>query len=206
MSVPLGVSSSLGIGHDPTVTSIALFHSVYGLRPAVLAAAVRLRAAGHTVVTPDLYAGRVAASIEEGFELAEQTGWETIVGRAREAMSALPSDAVLAGLSMGAGVVGSLLPERPDSAGLLLLHGTGADPGTLRAGLPVELHIADPDPMFPPAEVAAWCQAMTNAGARMQLHKYPGAGHFFTDPHVAEYDARASNLAWERSFTFLGSL
>ena len=41
------------------MASILLFHSVLGLRPAVLADAERLRAAGHDVSTPDLFDGAV---------------------------------------------------------------------------------------------------------------------------------------------------
>ena len=41
---------------------VLLFHSVIGLRPAVLTAAERLRAAGHTVLTPDLFDGVVVVS------------------------------------------------------------------------------------------------------------------------------------------------
>jgi dienelactone hydrolase len=66
------------------VAFVALFHSVYGRRPAVLAAADRLRAAGHAVTAPDLYSGRVAATVDDGFALCDQIGWETIMGRARQ--------------------------------------------------------------------------------------------------------------------------
>ncbi|MBB5933498.1 dienelactone hydrolase [Streptomyces zagrosensis] len=38
-------------------STIVLFHSAYGLRPAVHTAAERLRAAGHEVHLPDLYEG-----------------------------------------------------------------------------------------------------------------------------------------------------
>ena len=38
--------------HDDTVKHVALCHSVYGLRPEVLAKAVLLRAAGHQVTAP----------------------------------------------------------------------------------------------------------------------------------------------------------
>jgi dienelactone hydrolase len=93
------------------MTSIALFHSMYGLRPAVLAAAERLRAVGHVVVVPDLYEGPVAASMDEGSALMRRVGWETILRRARRAVRDLPAGAVLAGLSMGAGVVGGLLAD-----------------------------------------------------------------------------------------------
>ncbi len=83
---------------------VALFHSVYGRRPAVLAAADRLRAAGHTVTAPDLYGGRLAATAEAGFALCDQVGWQTIMRRARQALAGWPPETVLAGLSMGASV------------------------------------------------------------------------------------------------------
>jgi len=45
--------------------NIMLFHSTYGLRPAVRAAADRLRAAGHEVWTPDLFEGHTFETVEE---------------------------------------------------------------------------------------------------------------------------------------------
>jgi dienelactone hydrolase len=185
---------------------IALFHSVYGLRPAVLTAAERLRDAGHHVVATDLYAGTVAATIDEGFKVSEQIGWETIMRRARHVVRELTHDAVLAGFSMGAGIVGDLLRDRRSAAGLLLFHGIGAEPAAVRAGLGVHLHIADPDEFFPPATVTAWSDAMTRAGASVHVHAYPGAGHLFTDPDTTDYDESATNLAWRRSLTFLASM
>jgi dienelactone hydrolase len=184
---------------DEPVTQIALFHSVYGLRPAVLAAADLLRDAGHQVVTPDLYAGQVASSIEEGSALSKRIGWETILRRAREAAGRLAADAVLAGFSMGAGVAGELVAERPHTARLLLLNGTG---GT-RPGLAVQAHLGELDPMFPPSHVAAWRDSMARAGADIELFTYPGAGHFFTDDGVADYDRAATELTWQRSLRFL---
>jgi dienelactone hydrolase len=95
---------------------VVLFHSVIG-RPAVLAAADVLRAAGHTVVAPDLYAGLVAGTADEGFALSERIGWPTILRRARQALNGLPAETVLAGLSMGTSVAAALLGERPRTAG-----------------------------------------------------------------------------------------
>src|SRR4051812_18723874 len=45
--------------------NIMLFHSTYGLRPAVRQAADRLREAGHEVWTPDLFEGRTFETVEE---------------------------------------------------------------------------------------------------------------------------------------------
>ncbi|MFF4874558.1 dienelactone hydrolase family protein [Micromonospora sp. NPDC000668] len=184
---------------------VVLFHSVYGLRPAVRAAADRLRAAGHRVVTPDLYGVPATDTVEEGFALLDKIGQDVVLDRARAALRELPAEAVLAGFSMGAGVAGALLAERPDSAGLLLLHGTGGAPESVRPGLPVQLHLADPDPYDTPDEVDEWQRAMTEAGTDLTVFRYPGVGHLFTDPDVAEYAPEAAAATWPRVLAFLAA-
>ena len=94
------------------MAAVMLFHSVYGLKRVEMDAAERMRRAGHTVALPDLYAGRTADSIEAGFEIMRSVGWRAICARGRAALERLPATAVLAGHSMGAGVVGNLWPDR----------------------------------------------------------------------------------------------
>jgi dienelactone hydrolase len=164
------------------MTSVALFHSVYGLRPAVLAAAERFRAQGHEVVAPDLYGTAPADRLAEGFALADRVGWDTILGRARDALRDLPPATVLAGLSMGAGVVHELLAERPATAGILLVSGVGGGFPEVPAGLRAQLHVADPDDEYAPAaEVDGWTARMTAAEASFEVYRYPGVGHLWTD-------------------------
>ncbi|WP_229401437.1 dienelactone hydrolase family protein [Micromonospora okii] len=185
------------------MSQIALFHSVYGLRPAVSAAADRLRAAGHRVVTPDLYGEPAADTVDEGFALLDRIGKRAVLDRARAAVADLPPDTVLAGFSFGVWVAAELLAERPDAAALLLLHGIAGTPGSVRPGLPVHLHLADPDPYEPQDEVEAWQRAMAAAGAALTVHRYPGSGHLFTDPDVPDHDPAAAELTWQRVLAFL---
>jgi dienelactone hydrolase len=187
-----------------SMASVALFHSLYGLRPAVLTAAARLRVAGHTVVTPDLYRAAPAESLAEGILLAGKVGFAQMLEHARDAVRKLPDDAVLAGLSMGTGIVDALLPERPATAGVLLLSGAAVTPQHLREGLRAQLHVADPDDEFvPPAEVNGWVDAMTGAGAAFEVYRYPGVGHLWTDAGTGDFDGPAADLAWERCAEFL---
>ena len=173
----------------------------------MVTAADRIRDAGHTVIAPDLYAGQVTDTADEGFTLCDRIGWPVILGRARLALAGMPAGTVLAGLSMGASVAAALLGERPRTAGLLLLHNTGGgDAAAVRPGLPMQLHIADPDVYQAPAEVAAWQQDVSDAGAAVQVFRYPGAGHLFTDPSLPDHDTQFASLAWERSLSFLSEL
>lgn len=159
------------------------------------------------MIAPDLYAGQVTETVDEGFALCDRIGWPAILGRARLALAGMPAETLLAGLSMGAPVDAALLGERPQTAGLLLLHNTGSgDTAAVRPGLPVQLHIADPDTYQAAAEVATWEQGMTDADAAVQTFRYPDAGHLFTDPSLPDHDGPGAALAWQRSLSFLSGL
>jgi dienelactone hydrolase len=185
------------------MADVVVFHSVLGLRSVELAFADRLRAAGHRVTIPDPYAGQTTSSMEEGFALKDAVGWETITRRAFDAVRERPAEAVLAGVSMGAGVVQEVLPHRLGTSGVLMLHAVGAVPAGIRAGLPVQVHVADPDPIAPPEQVAAWREGAVSAGADARVFTYPGIGHFYTDADGPEYDAAAAELTWDRVLEFL---
>lgn len=185
------------------MTHIALFHSVLGLRPVELSAAERLRAAGHEVTTPDLYHGTTASTLDEGFAVKDRIGWAALADRASDAVRDLPADTVLAGMSMGAAMVGTLLPRRPGTAGVLLLHALTDLPATVREGLPIQLHAADPDDFAPPAAIPGWLAAAGRAGADAQVFTYPHAGHFYTDASLPDHDEQAETLTWQRILEFL---
>ena len=186
------------------MASVALFHSVYGLRRAVLDIAERFRADGHLVVTPDLYGAEAVEVVEEGFALADKVGWDTVLERARDAVRDLPPDAVLGGFSMGAGVVEALLPERPHAAGVLLISSPGGEWAGLRPQLRAQLHVADPDDEYAPeSAIERWTERMTDADAAFEVLRYPGVGHLWTDPGLPDHDALAAELTWQRCAEFL---
>nr|WP_289624847.1 dienelactone hydrolase family protein [Sinorhizobium sp. 7-81] len=188
------------------MATVLLFHSVYGLRPLERNAAARLRAAGHTVITPDLYEGRVASSIDQGFELKEEIGWATLCERAERAAADLPAETVLGGFSMGAAVAAHLWAKRPETAGVLFLHSIAQIPHDARRGLPLQVHLADPDVFEPAEDVAAWRTIAEGAGIAAEVFSYPGAGHIYTDPSLPDHDAEAAERTWARVAKFLAAL
>ncbi|MEU1279006.1 dienelactone hydrolase family protein [Streptomyces sp. NPDC005805] len=188
--------------------NVILFHSTYGLRPAVHAAADRLRAAGHEVRVPDLFEGQTAESVEEGRELREAIGRDELLRRA-VAAAAPHSDQglVYAGFSLGGAVAQQLALADEKARGLLLLHGTSDVPDDASADdLPVQLHVADPDPFEPDDWLNAWYLRMGRAGADVEVHRYAGAGHLYTDPDLDDYDAEAAEATWRVALGFLDSL
>ena len=61
------------------MAEVLLFHHAQGLTPGIRAFADEMRAAGHTVHTPDLFEGKTFASIDEGLAHAKSIGFETIL-------------------------------------------------------------------------------------------------------------------------------
>ena len=163
------------------VTDVLLLHSVYGCRPSEQAIAERLRGQGHRVVVPDLYDGRTAATVDAGFAICGEVGMARIAERAAGAAAGMPPATVLAGVSMGAGVAADLWARRPEAAGILLLHGVGAIPEAPRAGVPLQLHLAEPDDYEDEALVAEWRALAAERGVAIEAFRYPGAGHYFLD-------------------------
>ncbi|AWZ08151.1 MULTISPECIES: dienelactone hydrolase family protein [unclassified Streptomyces] len=188
--------------------NIMLFHSTYGLRPAVREAADRLRAAGHEVQVPDLFEGRTFETVEEGMAHRDGIGRDELLKRA--VLAAAPhSDQglVYAGFSFGGSLAQHLALADAKARGLLLLHGTAdLEDGLFIDDLPVQLHIADPDPFEPHDWLTAWYLGMRKAGADVEVHTYPGAGHLFTDPGLDDYDAEAAEHAWTVALGFLDGL
>ena len=188
------------------MVQVVVFHSAFGLRAAEVSAAGHLRAAGHDVLTPDLYAGQTAGTLGAALRLMDVIGWQVICGRAQQALSQVPGPAVLAGFSMGAGVIGSVWDQRPQAAAVVLVHGIAAVPASARPGLPVQVHLAQDDPFAPREAVASWQASAAAAGLAAEVFSYPGAGHFYTDPGLADHDAPAAGLTWQRVTALLSAL
>ncbi|MER7790675.1 dienelactone hydrolase family protein [Streptomyces sp. NPDC097640] len=191
-----------------TRSPILLLHSMYGLRPAAHAAADRLRAAGHEVHVPDLFEGRTADSAEEGMALKEEIGGDELLRRAVVAAAPLSDRGVVyAGFSLGGSIAQNLALGDEKARGLLLLHGTSDLPDDAATdGLPVQLHVADPDPFEPHDWLNAWYLRMGRAGADVEIYRYPGAGHVFTDPELPDYDEEAAEATWKVALGFLSEV
>ncbi|EFE70045.1 dienelactone hydrolase family protein [Streptomyces viridosporus] len=188
--------------------NIMLFHSTYGLGPAVHRAADRLRAAGHEVFTPDLFEGRTFTTVEEGMAYREETGKEELLRRA--VLAAAPYSErglVYAGFSFGASVAQTLALGDGHARGLLLLHGTSDIAANASVDdLPVQLHVAEPDPFETDDWLSAWYLQMRRAGADVEVYRYAGAGHLYTDPDLPDWDEEAAEATWRVALGFLESL
>lgn len=47
---------------------------------------------------------------------------------------------------------------------------------------------------------------MGRAGADLEIYRYAGAGHLYTDPGLPDYDEEAAEATWRVALGFLGTL
>jgi dienelactone hydrolase len=194
------------------VTEVLLFHHVVGLTDGVRAFADDLRAAGHTVHTPDLFDGRIYGSIPEGMAAVRELGYAEMARRGAEAAEAVPADVVLAGFSLGVSLAQRAAQTRPGARGALFLEGcipVGEFGGSWPADVPVQVHGMAGDPFFADESGESDLDAARELVAQAkdgELFLYHGDAHLFADRSLPSYDADAAGLLTGRVLAFLRRL
>lgn len=187
------------------MSDIVLFHHAQGLTAGVHAIAERFRAAGHRVLTPDVYGGATFDDLESGIAHARAIGFDRLLADAVEAAQAFPAESVYVGLSLGVMPAQQLAQTRAGARGAILVgsavpadeFGTGWP-----AGVPLQIHGMDADPVFAgEGDLEAAQGLVETAGA--ELHVYPGGTHLFVDASLADHDPAAAELALTRMLDLL---
>jgi dienelactone hydrolase len=189
------------------MAEVVLFHHVLGQTWGFLIFAEELRRAGHTVHTPDLYEGRVFATLDEGMAHAKGIGFRQIIERGVRAADALPAGLVYAGFSLGVLSAQKLAQTRGGARGALLFYSCvpASEFGSWPAGVPVQIHAMDADPIFVGEGDIDAARALVASTPRAELFLYPGAEHYFADSSLPSYDAGATALLMRRVLAFLRS-
>lgn len=186
------------------MTEILLFHHAQGQTEGFLAFADELRAAGHTVHTPDVFDGKTFSELNDGVGYARQVGFDVIFQRGVAAAEGLPAEIVYAGFSLGVPPAQMLTQTRPGALGALLLHGcvpTSEFDAPWPDGVPVQIHAMDADEWF--MEDAAAAQELVDEVENAELFLYPGNGHLFADSSLGDFDQEAAALLKKRVLAFL---
>ncbi len=194
------------------MAEILLFHHIQGLTDGVVAFADELRAAGHTVHTPDLFDGRTFDTIQDGFGYVQGLG-DGPDATASSAADALPAELVYAGFSWGVWSAQRLAQTRAGAGGALLYEAcypiTGRWAfGPWPTGVPVQVHGKADDEFFAhEGDIDAARELVETVGPdTAELFVYPGDQHLFLDRSLATYDAAAAALVTERSLRFLAAV
>ena len=189
------------------MAEVVLFHHAHGLTAGCRAFADRLRAAGHTVHTPDLFEGRTFDELAAGVAHAEEIGFATLLERGRAAAQELPPDVVYAGFSLGVLPAQLLAQTRSGARGALLVHScvrpSDLD-GEWPAQVAVQIHLTEHDEwVLPPNDDLAAARELEAAVEGAELFLYPGDGHLFADDTLPGYEESSAKLLEARALELL---
>ena len=190
------------------MAEVLMFHHAQGLTPGLIAFADELRAAGHSVHTPDLFDGRTFASIDEGMTFIKVQGFEALQARGVRLADDHPAELVYAGFSFGVTIAQQLAQTRLGARGALLFYSaipiTGEWAfGPWPDGVPVQIHGMDNDPYFVGEGDVDAAREIVATVADGELFLYPGDQHYFADSSLPSYDAEATALLTKRVLEFL---
>jgi carboxymethylenebutenolidase len=190
---------------------LLVLHAWWGLNETMKALCKRLAAEGFVTFAPDLYRGKIAATIEDAKILSRGLNDTQAKSDIADAVSFLSERTDLTG--PGLGVIGfslgvyfalGLSTEDPDRVrAVVVFYGTG--PGDFNRSKAAYLgHFGETDEYEPAAEVKSLEDALRTAGRPVTFHTYAGTGHWFFEPDRSDaYNEGAARLAWERTVAFL---
>jgi carboxymethylenebutenolidase len=210
-TIPVGDTSArlyvagAGSAESP---GVLVLHPWWGLNDDVIAYADRLAGAGFTVAAPDMFGGEVATTIEGAEQLAHAADEEAVnaivLGALDRLTEGLDASAGLAALGFSFGAHWAIWsPTQRDSVvASVLYYGTTGDNLT-DSMVPVLGHFAEDDPYETADWVAEFESILRSAGRDVEIHRYPGTGHWFAEPSRDAYRPEAADLAFERTVAFL---
>jgi len=190
--------------------AVLVLHAWWGLTPFFKQLCDRLSAEGFLALAPDLYAGKIANTIDEARALMAQGDDKYMQRTAAAAVQTLrqhplnsagPIGAI--GFSMGGSWAIALATNMPDAIrAAVLFYGVGegdfSQTQTLFQG-----HFAVGDEYEEEKWVRYTEEKMTSAGLRPEFFWYEGADHWFFEDNNPHYNAEAAALAWQRTLKFL---
>ena len=191
------------------MAELLIFHHAQGLTPGVRAFGERMAAAGHTVHVPDLYDGRTFATLDEGIAHAGEIGFGTVIARGFVAAEGLPDALAYVGFSLGVLPAQALAQKRPGTTAAALFHSCvpPEEFGSWPAGVPLQIHIMDRDPLASPPETDLETARRLDAELEeATFFSYPGEQHLFADDSLPSYDADAAAKAEARVLELLGRI
>ena len=194
---------------------VILIQEWWGLDGHIKAVANRLAGEGFAVLAPDLYHGAVATEPDEARKLVMALDQAAALQEILQAGDFLLNlkDQVrgpavgITGFCMGGGLaLQAAASGDPRVGAVAAWYGKPLDAaGAAAVTCPVLGFYGGLDTGIPVADVTAMEDALTAAGATVEVHVYPDAGHaFFNDSRASGYNEAAAKDAWPRLVAWFG--
>ncbi len=194
---------------------VILIQEWWGLDGHIKAVANRLAGEGFAVLAPDLYHGAVATEPDEARKLVMALDQAAALQEILQAGDFLLNlkDQVrgpavgITGFCMGGGLALQAAAAGDARVGAVAAwYGKPLDAaGAAAVTCPVLGFYGGLDTGIPVADVTAMEDALKAAGATVEVHVYPEAGHaFFNDTRAGGYNEAAAKDAWPRLVAWFG--
>lgn len=186
---------------------VLLLHAWWGLKPFFKEVCDQIAAQGFTVLAPDMFNGKIAATIEEAktqVEGADSQVVGDVVMAAKDHLHGITKNKI-AVLGFSFGAVWALIASDydPEKVGATVLF-YGAYPTEFKKIKSKVLgHFCEVDEWEPIEGVREMEGYLKTAGVDMKFHFYPNVSHWFMETDRPEYDSASAQLAWNRTFEFL---
>ncbi len=211
------INAYLAVPEQGSGPGVVVLHAWWGLTEPFRQVCDRLAEAGFVALAPDLYHGKMTASVEEAQVLSaaldrDVERWRGDIEGAVQVLS--QHDAIhlangrgklaLVGFSLGgAYALDMSVTLAQEIAAVVTFYDSypGLDYG--RASAAYLCHFAEDDRFLSVEKVVEMEQELQAAGRSATFYTYPGTKHWFFENNRPEYDAQAARVAWERTIAFL---
>lgn len=188
--------------------AVVVIQEWWGLNDQIKGVADHLSEYGFNTLVPDLYKGKVTVEAEEASHMMQTLDFaDAATQDVKGALQHLKQDGSktgVIGFCMGGAltILAAVYAQETDAA--VPWYGVppeeAADTGTIK--IPLQGHFALEDTFFAPAQVDALEARLKEGRVTHEIHRYQ-APHAFGNETGPNYNADATNLAWERSIEFL---
>jgi carboxymethylenebutenolidase len=191
--------------------AVLVIHENRGLNPYIEDVARRAAVAGFVALAPDglTPAGGYPGNDDDGREMQAKLDQAKLRADMLNGAKFLKSQKLsngklgATGFCWGGGTTNYLAATMgADLQAAAPFYGAAADTASVaKIKAPILAHLAENDPrineMYPTYE-----DAMKKAGARYEIHVYPGTQHGFHNNSTPRYNEAAAKLAWDRTVAF----
>jgi carboxymethylenebutenolidase len=205
-----GPAEGLLAGPSDAHLAIVVAPAHWGVTAHFQRVADRLVAAGNLVMVVSMYPDRAASNdsqVATAFmdALDDNVAIERLAGAVAMLKDAMPARPIVGiGFSLGAWAILELSGRIDDIVAVIACYGLAdAGPSKAHHASAYQLHLADFDDY--PADVEErFFDRVHDAGAQLEVHRYAGARHgFLNEEHPEDFNAAASEQAWDRISVFL---